>query len=644
MLCIFALNYKAMITNDTLRFKIDIRDYEYGGYLNSFSFVDVVASNGWNTILGGTERTKIKGLVRATNPAGTIYYGGTAYQSFDFTTSDTVGSTATWGITDKEMPNVLSLGNYQFDYRVRYQITDGITGCNSGVFTTADTTLLTDLGATPSGLYLQVFGSVTSHNGTYLITGLNINPNNPNVCNIIVANPPTDFTAAESMGIVFTATKTYNYNITKNAPALSATHDCRYSQMTIDNDTDYSIVNASGTTIQPTSTTETGIVDYPITIKPQVTSTTFPFTIGFATSYNSGAYLYTDTYLVGLDAYTEYNLENWTNYDSSTYAWVTLISRISSSITHDVECDSCLCNCYSCLLNLNIRLEDSIANRDGKKAGYLELVNRLTWNLQLYNLGGICGEELSSICATIKELLKSETCCSETQSSGPVPIVPTSVNVITGSGSVPIIFRTGTQGQPANPIEGQVTIFTESGSTFIIGDYYQYTGGVWVYRINMIPTPATIKNPLLLNNTTSLGASGGDGIVQLISYSLASGAITTDEKIKISALYDITTGYEGTIYLTANAVTLLSASVVASAQTTILLEVELTYLAATTGFAKTKITYLGLPDSTVSSYVALVSGLLWTSAQDIKAYRNGTAVGYSNGCLLKNFEIERKIF
>lgn len=455
------------------------------------TLTDIIAASGYNALLTGYNETSdnIDGIFKAQSPSG-VFYGGTAYNNNDFTSPDVVGVTTDWDKSGISLPlsgSDIMCGVYTFSYKPRLTLVDTFSGFDAGgyfkVTSTKDYSTL--FGAAPVGMKLQIYNTngVTTNEGTYDLTAVTFATT---YTKFYVSGTPSTFTpdADDHISIIFETSNTFTYCYESPTTDIDSESSCIYSTLKFTDSSVYDVLFTGYGTITPTATRAWSIqCPSAYSASPVTAGSVNPLIIGYGTSYNSGADIWTGNYIGQLTSTLTYAVDTW---GTGVY-WVLVYDSIVSSTTAAVECDTCFCDIKQCVVNLYNRYLGYLNTNPTKAlqlAGYLLRINS-AWTL--YGMEERCGGNYTTWCNEISAIVVSENCQCVTDTSVSKEVVPLSLQISgTGSCDCGITFGTGVAGFPLTPTDGDTHIFNATGGGYTLGDIYYYTSGAWVFQFNTI--------------------------------------------------------------------------------------------------------------------------------------------------------------
>ena len=463
---------------------------------------DLLADSGYTALLDGYSELpgQVVGIFKAQSPIG-VFYGGTAYTNNDFSLPDTVGGDDEWYIDNISLPTSetdILCGAYNFYYKMRLTLLGTLKGFGSGYFsiTGDDYSLL--FGSSPVGMKVQVFSAdtPTGNEGTYTITGMSYVGGDTR---ITVAESVSDFTADadDILGIILETSKGFNFCYEAPETDIDNESSCIYSTLTATDDSDYTVNFGSYGTKTPTIT-RAWRVQCPVNYseEPVEAGNVNPLIIGYGTSYNSGADIWTGSYITEMTSTLSYSVELW---GAGVY-WVLIHDTIVSTSPHEVKCDTCFCDIKQCIENLYNKYKGYLNTNPTKAKTLLDKLVKVYGAWMMYQIEERCGGDYATWCAEISQIVLSEDCQCHTDTFVSKEVVPLSLQV-NGVLSNPIIsFGSGGSGFPSDPTIGDVHFFNADGGGFSTGDIYFYTNFGWVFQFNII------------GSTGATGATGSQGV------------------------------------------------------------------------------------------------------------------------------------
>lgn len=501
--------------NTDIKFRAD-----FYNSTKKLSLTDVIAT-GYDTLLTGYNEThdNIVGIFKAQAPSGVIY-GGTAYNNNDFSSPDVNGATPDWlkdNITLPTSGSEILCGSYTLSYKSRLTLVNTLTGYASGYFTVTGEDYTTLLGATPTGLKIQIYsvGSVTGHEGTYDLTSVAESGGDTR----FTCAGVTPFTASadDRIAIIFENTNTLTFCFTSPTPDLSTESSCIYSTLTATDDSDYTY-NFTGYGSKTPTVTRTWEISCPsnYSATPITGGNVNPITIGYGTSYNAGANIWTGNYIAECTATLSYSMELW-----GAYTWYVVHDVIVSSKAHDVECDTCFCDIRQCIENLYNKYKEYLNTKPSRATELAQKLFQITTAWSLYGMNERCGTDYTTWCNEITSLVLQEDCQCATDTTVSKEVVPLALQ-ISGGGATgsQITFGAAADGLPLSPNDGDVHVFNTTNGTYNTGDYYWYNGSAWGFQFNNIGATGATGSAGATGGTGLTGSAGANGTTVLFDKSL----------------------------------------------------------------------------------------------------------------------------
>lgn len=492
--------------NTDLRFSVK---FFLGNSPKSMTFTDLKGSPAgslYDTLLGtlpgGETHENLSGICRFNSPSG-IFYSNAGYSLLDFSSPDVDGATDDWAQAAISLPlsgSEVLCGNYSFEYYLKCGLLGAFAGYNAlGYFeVTGDYTSL--IGTTAiTGLKFQITGV---NAGTYNITSASYNSGS-GMTRIVVSSPPSAFVAdvTDAIGVVFFTSNTINYCYERPESDIDVSSSCVFSQLTAEDDSVY-VTRFGSTDIIPTVTQAwsiSGPTNYSAT---PVTGTGSPFVIGYGTSVNSGANLWTGAYAVQLTAGLTFNVESW-----GTDIWFIVGDSIVSSTSFTATCDTCICDLAQCIKNLFDKYVAAMGVNKTESERLKTKLIKVLGNWMLLQMAERCGSDYAVYCSAISDIVLGENCqCATSDTTISREIIPVALQVVAGGGTGShITFGAGGAGLPASPITGDMHVFNTTAGLYTEGDIYWYNGSSWVSQFSLVgaagPAGAAGTN----------GADGQDG-------------------------------------------------------------------------------------------------------------------------------------
>ena len=474
-----------MITNSSLDFRTT---FHLESYPKDCSISDFLMPNGWDSLLTGYTETSsdVFGLFAiGSNNAGS-FYNYTAFANNDFSIPQTTGvNPSISGITGVLLPldnnqNVIN-DTYVVKYKTKINLASVPTSFNAGGATATITVTASEdysllFGADTNGKYplLYIYATGGSTGDTYEITGITFLAG---LCTFTVKNPnlvTTYSLVGYSIGIILEKEISVLYAYNKPDVDIAHTSSCVYSQLTVEDNTDYTHLFPFVTT-QPTVSRSWNI-QYPDNIKSNIIATPRMVIIGAGTSYNSGANIYTGYYNIALTS----------TYAISPYTYFTIQDSLITSIEHRVECSLCLCQLRVCYDNVKNKYKHALSINPARAEILQTVLTQLNSEIIDYMLAQRCGSDTGYICANIKKLLQAEDCDCDFEDETTVhEVLPSDYLTLITFNSGAITFGTGDAGFPMWN-DGDIHIFTSNSTVpqYHSGDVYQKYMGMPVFKGN----------------------------------------------------------------------------------------------------------------------------------------------------------------
>lgn len=272
----------------------------------------------------------------------------------------------------------------------------------------------------------------------------------------------------------------FTYCVTVPAMSIDREADCTTSQITVTDETDYTLTLVPSGTIDPLLTvTREWSVTYPnnvlTAISEPVGLTSLVF--GNGTAYNAGANIYTGDYAIALESYAVYqqvtgdaNFEVYYNY---TFAATTTLS---------VTCSTCSCTIRECVNTFLAKWEGYLGVNIARANEMFPYVIKVMSNWMRYMQAERCGAETTEFCQAISDAIHSAgcDCITSTTTTGVEEVIPVSGSG--GGGGTPDSGWSDSLGTVALPVTSyarQYHLFTSTGVHGNKGDIYLYSSGAW---------------------------------------------------------------------------------------------------------------------------------------------------------------------
>ena len=263
------------------------------------------------------------------------------------------------------------------------------------------------------GVWFRISGS-TADDGIYEVTSASYDAGT-GYTTVVLVGTIVGGLSGDGNFVVYTAYKDYSntieYTYGFEAPVvdIAIEHSCRYSTMTVTDESDY-VATIAGEETAASSTTRT------MTLTRPALSAFSPATTTTATNGISITGIYTGKWTVSVST-------------ALVYAPVTdvTISYTAQAVEyHDVTCSDCVCTYLQCVKNLWDKYYEYKGTNDKRFAWVDRLLKEINYAYMLYLMAEACGEDTTEYCEKIQELAVADDClCSESASAGvSVLVVP----------------------------------------------------------------------------------------------------------------------------------------------------------------------------------------------------------------------------
>lgn len=490
----------------------------------------------------------VVGILKITDPAGTILYENTNYAASTFGSPDISSATSTWSKTgiqlDLDSNNDVVSGTYTFQYK---------TSVNAGT---------------------NWYEFTATYN--YNVSEVEVDMDSSLDCDAsqLTLTDSTSYIITDYLGSTFSPT------VTTRAWVIGCPND--YSATAITASTAI-VILGSGTSYAGGNNLWTG------TFSPVLTTTV--------------SYTLADTATVAWrDDGVVTGSETW------AFDWFYLSNVLYNSESVSTQCTVCMCNYIDCMTALDTRYQEAVASGSAAARRTLEDLKstkrELTWAYINYIAARSCGEDTSTWCTRIQTLIDSTLdCCSDdaTTSEEIIPISGSSTGSGVDAGSF-ITFGSGQAGLPVAARSGQTHVFNSTSGDYTQWDVYYNNGSSWVGQGNIKGvTGATASStiPVLSNEINDVGDLHTNDPQYLVSYSLPQATLApNDSYLEIVAYFRVIANKVGSLGLRIDGQTMMTHTINTSVQTDFILRVLAHRMSATTLTCENFFTIVGLPDST----------------------------------------------
>ena len=273
--------------------------------------------------------------------------------------------------------------------------------------------------------------------------------------------------------------KTYDFQYDSPDVDIELTVDCRESKLSSEDTTIYDIDGISPTiTRTHTITQPVGGGMSPV---PGTTSDALR-TIGGGST--DATRIWTGDWQTSISSILSYNLETW-----GSYTWVVLTDTVTGYDSVTVACDDCGCVVNSCVQNLIEQWKEALLTNQRRASELQVKIVKLLAAWMNYQMAERCGDDYSTFCDEIRDIVVSENClCSDDSDDSPHVVVPwggSSTTIISTGGSN---WSSGTV-PPSGGSSGDYYIYYDVPLTFMY--IYENSGGTWVSLGNLVQAGPT---------------------------------------------------------------------------------------------------------------------------------------------------------
>jgi hypothetical protein len=324
-------------------------------------------------------------------------------------------------------------------------------------------------------------------------------------------------------------TKTYDFEYSSPVVEIQLTADCRTSELTSEDITDYYFY--TGVTLTPALLTRSHTIT-----KPAGSGANAPGTSTGVSLYakriigggiTSATRLWTRVWQTTISTALVYNVATW-----GSYTWIIINDTVTGSDSIDVRCTDCACVLNTCWENLILRWKEAEANhaKNVFDLRYKIALGASYWT-EYYNRER-CGDDLTEVCQNIETLLDSEDCsCVGQDDATSVVVVPWGAG---SSGALASTFAFHSFVTTPST-EGQAGDWGIETNPAVDPSDYAYlwynSGGTWIQLLDLKGTTgasgsATPIN-VLYNSAAGIGTSAGTTLEVLDTYSLTGASFAT---------------------------------------------------------------------------------------------------------------------
>jgi hypothetical protein len=354
----------------------------------------------------------------------------------------------------------------------------------------------------------------------------------------------------------FLVTKTYNLKYVAPTVEITLTANCRTSELTYTDITDYSDIGESvpTTTTISRSRTITKPAKSGANDPGTVVTTTVSDTATIGGGITSATRLWTRTWQVNIVTTLQYDMEAW-----GLYNWIVIQDIVYGDDSINVQCSDCACTLNTCWENLITRWKDAESNHavNVSSLRYKVLLGAALWD-DFYNLER-CGEDTYDKCLEIRELLNSTDCSCPSSADDTV----STVIVPWGAGSSSVsasTFRFTVSATDPTPGSGNANDVHYNNSTYHL---WNNSSGTWVDNGSLQGATgssgaAATQKVVFYNNNANVGTSAGTTLELLDHILLATPILyAVGDCIYIKTVYELAindNGKTSSLYLNATSI------------------------------------------------------------------------------------------
>jgi hypothetical protein len=489
------------MTNEDIRYTIEV--YKSA---KSLTFTD---TTDYVTEFGSDNAT---GLLKITNPVGSIIYQNAGYASDDYSIPDIIMSNdLKTSIEDIlfELDADLNIicGTYKVEYKVRaYDPVDDFAIVATATASTK-TFEFNGVGSQIDADRLQKTGyfiGITGPNlGTFSVaSSVYVNPTLTVVVNETVVDDVLGtslvYAPATDSDFDFFKSRDFIYCFDEPVVSIDMVADCDTSILTSTDTTDYTAVN-NQESISPSNET-------------RVHSISPPKGSGFTPSADTadqirteGPNIWTKIWQTTITTDLVYQIERWATNESY---WYFINVTVSGYDNLDVECNRCYCEARQCYTNL---YDAWVYARSNNQADFNKLnisllaVTNLWTQLQQAQS---CGDSITPYCNDIKAILNSHNCnCDPTTDIVSEEVIPVTSGGSGGTGTVGSRIYVDA-GAPSSSLGNDTDIYIDSVAP---NNLYQKTAGSWIFQASLQGAAGLDGSQILTGSGVPVGGLGSDG-------------------------------------------------------------------------------------------------------------------------------------
>lgn len=322
---------------------------------------------------------------------------------------------------------------------------------------------------------------------------------------------------------------------TKPTAEISISSSCRLSTLTSKDVTSYSF-SINGTSYSSSSITRSHSIYKPnptgCSIPSSVTTTDKERTIGGGGAADTD--IWTGLWSASVTGTYTGVVSQWDALSGNTIDKFEVTDKVTANDTHEVECESCLCDILTCISNMIDRWESKIGESVQEADNLMKKVVKLLGYIQEYTLKERCGEDTDSVCAEIVSILQSEDCDCTASSDESTHVVPWGG---TSSASTSTFSFTTGSGDPSSGNAGDLYINTDDWTL------WKNVAGTWISQGSFEGGSGSSTDVWNVKySDISDTATTGDTEEDLKSYTLPADTLDTNgDKIVVEAVFELGT-------------------------------------------------------------------------------------------------------
>jgi hypothetical protein len=410
------------ITNNDLRFQLDLYKND-----KDFKLTDTT-----DYATGSVDYAS--GLYKVVSPVGTTVYENVGYANDDFSSPDVAYHLSDTNVDDLALPTTVSgdivTGIYTiynktivWGLSVASPVTKSIT-----VNAVANSLTIAAIGTTDGNLILASGFLEFDGGNIYTVVSGSMTGNDLTVVlleTIAESAGSYDFNIYEEDSSYATS-KEFKYSYTSPVVSIDYSLSCSESKLISTDSTDYSTTNCTDE-ISPSTTTRTHSVTAP-------TGSGYGSIADSSDAERTFLNIWTNVWQTSISTVLEYEIEDWDSVN-----WYSIHDLVTGYDSIDVVCDSCECDMLACMEALYVKWLNAIQNNPRTEADLRKSIIKVNNLFVQFKMAQACGEDTSSYCEAIKEILSYNdcTCASSTDDSSVLVVATTASSV-----SIPLFGTT----------------------------------------------------------------------------------------------------------------------------------------------------------------------------------------------------------